>query len=586
MSTWLYQFWIYAFKTAKYWGRGPRKWTAGLLQFDSYSAAGLTQNQRSPVIDVETIFPEPFHLAIPQSPKQNLAETNSMTKPSSLCRWSIHACDRLDYELSKTRTPSPEPVYDCLDEAAWKPWSSSEHEPSLHQTLTQGLGSNHFSDIEAENLPVALPKIVQALESSKDAFSEETLGFSIMARNLEMVREILERERVSDQTLGRMRPLHLAVTYLDGSRACCAVVDALLGGAPFRASDTNTLGHTVFDCLMMTILKAHTYVTPGEIDDGLRDEKSFPGEEVDICGRFDADSDYVRALVASGKAGIPFSWKHKFCHTAVQAICHSIVAIAFTLMGIEDDMITDVPSGLFLKKCVKCGLRMQMKPLHTLVLTAFKLGQFGAKDEDLFGMIAILLCLLRYNVDPLVTADVSMAALFSGNESSAAEYPECSHEPLRPRQVAELAWRYVDEWSNEVKTGWAIFCHILRVAEHVWSAESGPALRYIECKYCPGRSTFHRATNLTILHAAVQTELLTYRRLREDDPWISPEFDMNSVLRSLETGQPFTIDLIKEEKMCQEYGIPPIIPVKHLSARRLVYTAIFPFSLTAELFHV
>lgn len=33
MTTWLYQFQFFAFKTAKFWGRGPRDWDAENLGF-------------------------------------------------------------------------------------------------------------------------------------------------------------------------------------------------------------------------------------------------------------------------------------------------------------------------------------------------------------------------------------------------------------------------------------------------------------------------------------------------------------------------------------------------------------------------
>ena len=390
-------------------------------------------NPRSPATDFETMVYQPSHSVMPQSTIQNLDKARLTAKPSPLCHWSIHYSADVDHEDWNSRTPSPEPDCNSLDEATWKTWPSSDNGPSFHQTLTQGLGSNHFSDVEAENLPIALNKVVQALETTDDGLLEETLGFSIMARNFYMVMDILkEHKKKYDwgsaaysefvERVRRMMPLHLAVTYLDGSKACCAVVDSLLesGVNIFRTSDTNSLGHTVFDCLMMNILKAHTNVTPGEVDDGLRDEKCFPGEEVDICGRFDADSDSVRALIAAGKSGIPFSWKHKLCHTSTQAICHCIQAFEKNF----DSWLCSMPSGLFLKHCVCCGLRMQLKPLHMLVLIAFQLGQYGAKDEDLFGMIAILLCFLHSDTDPLKTAEVSMATLFPGEASDEAEVSE------------------------------------------------------------------------------------------------------------------------------------------------------------------
>lgn len=480
-----------------------------------------------------------------------MADISLIPKPSPLCRWSIHYYDDCDYEPCKTRTPSPEPYGDGLDEGAWRPWPSSENGSNLHQTLARGLGSNNFSDIETEDLPIAVTKVVQASESTKHGFLEETLGFSIMARNCDMVKQILSEHQRNKESIERIRklwPLHLAITYLDGSKACCVIVNTILCYVGFRASDTNSLGHTVFDSLMMTILKAHTHITPGAVDDGLKDEKSFSGEEVDICGRFDADSDNVRSLVAAGKPVIPFSWKHKFCHTSVKAICDCIQILDGFTKDFADNAITDIPSGLFLKHCECCGLKMQLKPLHTLVLIAFGLGQSGAKDEDLFGIIAILLCILQQDADPSTTADVSMTALFPEEESNAVESLECSHRQLRAGQMAELVPRgCVDKWSNKAKTGWAIFYHILQIVEQRSKNNE------VEDSFCDDHDSEMNLNFLDVrlpaLYAAVQTELLTYRRLREDDPWISPFFDMLSVLRSLETGQPFSIDLIRENMM-------------------------------------
>lgn len=592
MSTWLYQFWMYAFKTAKYWGRGPRNWTADLLRFETFKAAGLMHPPRSPVTNFEAVPHQQFHSVMLQGARRNVDDISLTARPSPLCRWSIHYRNQIEYQPCKARTPSPEPDVDSLDEASWRPWPSSQFIPSIRQTLTQGIESNHFSDIATENLPIALDKLAQALESTSENFVEETLGFSIMGRNSDMAFELIQKNLSSAQNeeefskiserIESIRPLHLAVTYLDGSKACCLVLHALLDdhALNFRASDTNNLGHTTFDCLMMTILRAHTSATPGDIDDGLRDEKSFPGEEVDICGRFDADSDNVRALVGAGRSGIPFSWKHKFCHTSIQAICHCIQAFARYSIQIEDIMITDVPSGLFVKRCVHCGLKMQLAPLHTLVLVGFQLGKSGARDEDLFGIIAILLCILRWDANTLAAVEVSMTALFPEEElRKNAELAECDHEPLRAWQVAEIARGYIENWSDKAKTGWAIMTHILRIAELALSKSGEPTYsrcgNTCECDYdseydseydceCDNEydckcdcykcfPRYHGESNddirLATLHAAVQTELLTYRRLREEDPWVSPFFDMASVLRSLETGEPLSIDLIKKDMM-------------------------------------
>src|ERR1700722_1156823 len=96
------------------------------------------------------------------------------------------------------------------------------------------------------------------------------------------------------------------------------------------------------------------------------------------------------------------SWKHKFCHTSAQTICHCISLITMSPFRLN------TPSGIFLRHCSECGLKMQLQPLHTLVMTAFQLASCGCPDEDLFGILACLLHILsNTKVDPLERADVS-----------------------------------------------------------------------------------------------------------------------------------------------------------------------------------
>lgn len=56
----------------------------------------------------------------------------------------------------------------------------------------------------------------------------------------------------------------------------------------------NDLGHTVLDSLMASILKSHTSRVPGVVHTTFGNDQRFAGEEVDICGRWDADSDSIR----------------------------------------------------------------------------------------------------------------------------------------------------------------------------------------------------------------------------------------------------------------------------------------------------
>lgn len=108
---------------------------------------------------------------------------------------------------------------------------------------------------------------------------------------------------------------------------------------------TNDRGHTVLDNLMIAILKGHTSCTPGQVDNAFKGQVRFSGEEVDICGRWDADSGCIRELLAKGIHRIPFQWEHKFCHTSIQTICHSIM----TIWGTEHAPNINAYSGLFIK---------------------------------------------------------------------------------------------------------------------------------------------------------------------------------------------------------------------------------------------
>jgi len=91
-------------------------------------------------------------------------------------------------------------------------------------------------------------------------------------------------------------------------------------------------------------------------------------------------------------------------------------------------------------------------------------------------------------------------------------------------------------------------------------------------KYCLDHDEanyFGNNESLKTLWAAVQTELLTYRRLAEGDPWISVNLDMKVVLESLEAGQELAIGLVSKgmiKPFCKcgmfcnsEYRIPPCL---------------------------
>lgn len=528
MSNWLYQFWFHGFKTAKHWGRGPQRWTADLLGFDAIHVISPMSVPASPTMNfgVTNIQPESSSLRI-----------RTVHIPSQLCHWSIHYHSNLEYEPLVSRTPSPEPYLDPLDERSWKDWPSSSEQRTCQERLLESLAKNDFSNVKTEDLPIAVPQIAKTLEGPNDRFLEEAFGFGIMARNANVLMDLkstIVGNEEAEKKIRELNPLHLAFSYLDGSKTCCSIFQVLfdLYGFLFRPNDQNKMGHTVFDNLMMAILKSHTSIAPGTVDDALSNEKRFPGEEVDICGRWDADSDCIRELFKAGDSGIPFEWKHKFCHTSVQVIGHCIVEMS--LAGI---LKMDSSSGLFIKRCVSCGLKMQVQPLHTVVLTAFFLAHFGAQDEDLFGILAVLLEVLGAGANPLQTVDISIRALFPYEASNAAT-TECNHRHYTPLKLADsVPSSIVESWSIKKRTGWEIFCQVLRLSGNLW--ESRKMQLRGGCRH-PGyrqNFVFRGSRELAVLSAAVQAEYLTYRRIKETDPWLSQNFDMDAIRECLERGE-------------------------------------------------
>ncbi|MCJ1437103.1 hypothetical protein MMC27_006488 [Xylographa pallens] len=543
MSRWMYQFWSYGFKSAKCWGRGPREWTAEMLDIGNFQTTSPLLNVRISTQSIDAVT----------SPNV----MNILQAPSLLCHWSIHYDQVMPYEACRSRSRSPELDPDPFDETSWRPWPIMEQAKPYQERLLDSLANNHFSNISAANLPVAVPQIIKASRDSNEKLPEEALGFSIMARNSALLKSLLFRlseleDQASADNFRKLNPLHLATTYLDGARSCCSIINELLYASAdfnidlnFRIASVNNLGHTVFDNLMINILKSHTSVTPGFVDDSLREETGFPAEDVDICGRWDADSDCIRSLYSRGIARIPLAWKHKFCNTSIQALTHSINMLHDYAVDSGQDSICEVPSGLFLKRCVSCGLKLQSTSLHTLVIVAFTLAKFGTKDEDLFGIVVILLCMLELDADPLITAELSPSMLFPDEDFDMINVPGCDHQELSAAQLAEsVPLSYIRQWSNLAKTGWNIFCLVLGRSEKQWKAWDPPWNAITECDH---KSFFGSDYSLRILCSAVQTEALTYRRLKEGDPWMSPNFDMYALLNGLRQGNEVCVNLVKDD---------------------------------------
>jgi hypothetical protein len=496
------------------------------------------------------------------SPGRHDTRAMSDTAPCQFCRWSRHP----EYYIPTSDSASESSNESEFDGEEWpKSWKA----PPFDERLKENLESNDFSSVNLSQVPLSVSAVVKAVKSSPNELLMEAIGFSIMGRNASLLRELLQKAEEAKLDLSNLNPFHLAISYLDGSKTCCVIFSALLLRAPSEWRPrrleyiTNDLGHTLLDSLIITILKNHTSVSPGIVDKALRTRHLFPGQEVDICGRWDADSPCYQELLLSGKSTIPSKWKHKFCHTSAQAVCHCIAEIHNHSIGME------APSGLFLNYCSHCGAKLQLSSLHTLIMTSFYLVTAGFQNEDLFGMICCLLNLLVCEVDPREISEISLPILLGAQEGDT-----CSHESYTPVEFAErLADETMNTWPELPKTGWQVLCHIFRIAEEIWDdflsesdseSESGGASQSEDNGIVPsfslscshhvdetpyGTKIFGKDRTLGHLWAAAQTELLSYRRQREEDPWTSQKFDLPGVLKCLEERAIPSIPLVRGSMM-------------------------------------
>ena len=217
----------------------------------------------------------------------NASASHISSRPSQMCRWVIHVTPGNAEAIVENYVSSPpqeSQIQDPQDETTWTDWPNAWHQPQFQEKLRNGLENNDFSNIETESLPIALPQVVKAAKKSPDEMLQEAFGFSIIGRNIDLIRDLLDQIELSSIDVSGLYPLHMAATYLDGSRTCCDIlnlllvrVDAMLEAAVRNIGELyiNELGHTVLDSLMVTILKSHTSVTPGVVDDALRSEKRF-----------------------------------------------------------------------------------------------------------------------------------------------------------------------------------------------------------------------------------------------------------------------------------------------------------------------
>jgi hypothetical protein len=537
-----------------------------------------------------------------------------------LCRWSIHVADEASYYDDTEETNEIIFDHDRNDdpdnEAEWKVWPQDWHKPDISTVLRDGLENNDFSNLHAHDIPMNISEILRTAPRAPDEMLRESFVFSIVSRNCDLMCELEHKIRDTKVDVTDLHPFHLATSFLDGSKTCCNVLDILAQSKSFSLHDsrTNELGHTILDNLMVTIVKSHTKCTPGDLDSRWLRETRFPGAEVDICGRWDADSDCIRSLLAEGSAAIPVEWKHKFCHTSAQTIVHCMDSLF-----VADCAALGEPSGLYLKRCLSCGLKLELQPLHTLLLTSFALAQYGFDGEDLSGMLACLLCLLSNGAESLRKVAISLSALY-GEE----QMEKCDHELYDAAQLAEkLLSEFEPFWSEAVTTGWEILILVLKCSQRQWchqevgeeergspqlfvshfesnnrdqelgtihdassdfidftdavdnldprtdcvsvfmdsDSDGGSSIYDFDDPVCHGNyhnddhwNYFGKDRTLGLIWAAIRTEMLTYRRQSVDSVdrlWSSTNFDMSSIHKCLIQNVVLDIELVNKGLMKQ-----------------------------------
>ncbi|PTB57423.1 hypothetical protein M431DRAFT_547714 [Trichoderma harzianum CBS 226.95] len=554
LTDYMHEFWIHTFVTAKYWGRGPLLWTIDMI----------IELTLSPSVIPSSAATTPAICFAP-SPLPPHDEAAFLPTPSQHCRWVIHVTHQQQYaskEEDKMTTKSSHPLEE--------PWSLAErNNHSFPQSIQQSITESTFTSLSPEHLPVSNSLIAESLRTVPSSLQLESLRFAIMAGNIE-------------SSLKEVYPYHLAASYLDGGNTCCSLLTTLLECIedvyPVAKNYEDIMGHTVLDSLTISIIRSHTRVRPREVSSNFIDTDAYPGEERDACGRWDVDFPAIRRLFQRGKYRVPFNWKHPFCHSSVQAVCHNMMRI-FS----PGDYIPHINrfSGLFIRHCVSCGTKLSLGTLHLIVVLAYHLANSGVQGETLFGAMAMLVCLLRLGANVSLQAEVSFDEILGLTSATRCHHAKLDADGFMQTVPAAT----VDGWSPECQIGWHCMRGILQLAKSgkihrpstITSAQSdsgdpfdsmvidGDDVSTVHgsTASCQLVLTYHQYSSfpcgnpqLGLIWAAIQAEMLTYRKIEDLDSWISDNFSMGALKKwlrgeSVELEMPFVQrDMLQAHTIC------------------------------------
>ena len=230
-----------------------------------------------------------------------------------------------------------------------------------------------------------------------------------------------------------------------------------------------------------------------------------------------------------------------------------------------------------------------------------------------------MFCLLTNGANPLLKANLSLQALLGIEEVN-----ECSHEELDPAKFAERVPASLTSMSpRKLRTGWEVIRHVLRHSQAEWKVkpsrrrstsrrmehddEFKTFIEYSEDEMsiddeashdshlpikCPDeeyhQNFFGESKVLASLWAAVRTELLTYRRLEVGDEWISQNFNMDALYKSLSSKGDVATALVQKEMMKPSCGCGEF-PDQHAqlsTIRSLLMSRIWRIGIELLLFRV
>jgi hypothetical protein len=401
------------------------------------------------------------------------------------------------------------------------------------RTITSDLGHNL----------ICLDTIQQSVRHGPDTLVVEAIGYAIRAGNDDLLEGLFDNNPNLDPgKLSLMAPFHLAASFLDGANGCCKALSILAKYAGPSVSHRDQYGQTILDALMVNILRSHSSVAPQLVSEYFIKTGRFPGEEKDICGRWDADSFAVETLFKSGSARVPNNWKHPFCHASVQAICH---AMDKSYSQTATSHTVNDPSGLFVRQCQNCGLELKLQPLHVLAVVAFYLGQNGMAGETLFGILAVFVHLVQLGVAPCSQANVSLVDIVTIPEAGM-----CHHSLVTADEMmASIPNDMFEDWDWGRQVGWRCFQMLIQLAQ-IESVERQCRLsagQHINMKESANTCTASyfawdgttpqvrfQGRLLCTFSATIHCEVMTFYRTVSHAPWLSESFSMQRLHGFLE----------------------------------------------------